>query len=60
MALAEVEPLPDLERGVVVRDAYGEQALGRCLTLIYGSFSRGGNCRNVAGQGPGAMTLTPF
>ena len=41
-------------------NAYGERALGRCLTLIYGSFSRGGNCNNVAGQGPTGMTLTPF
>jgi hypothetical protein len=41
-------------------NAYGEQALGRCLTLIYGSFSSGGNCRNTAGQGPAGMTLTPF
>lgn len=41
-------------------NAYGEQALGRCLTLIYGSFSRGGNCHNAAGQGPGGMTLNPF
>jgi hypothetical protein len=41
-------------------NAYGERALGRCLTLIYGSFSHGGNCNNVAGQGPTAMTLTPF
>jgi len=41
-------------------NAYGERALGRCLTLIYGSFSRGGNCTNVAGQGPDAMRLAPF
>jgi hypothetical protein len=41
-------------------NAYGEKALGRCLTLIWGSFSRGGNCNNVAGQGPTGMTLTPF
>jgi hypothetical protein len=41
-------------------NAYGERALGRCVTLIWGSFSRGGNCRNVAGQGPDGMTLTPF
>jgi hypothetical protein len=41
-------------------NAYGERALGRCVTLIWGSFSRGGNCHNVAGQGPDGMTLTPF
>ena len=41
-------------------NAYGQRALARCLTLIYGSFSRGGNCTNVAGQGPDAMRLTPF
>jgi lysophospholipase L1-like esterase len=41
-------------------NAYGQRALGRCLTLIYGSFSRGGKCTNVAGQGPDAMRLTPF
>jgi lysophospholipase L1-like esterase len=41
-------------------NAYGQRALGRCLTLIYGSFSRGGNCTNVAGEGPDAMRLTPF
>ena len=41
-------------------NAYGQRALGRCLTLIYASFSRGGKCTNVAGQGPDAMRLTPF
>jgi hypothetical protein len=41
-------------------NAYGEQALGRCLTLIYNSFSRGGNCTNVPGQGPSSMKLAPF
>jgi hypothetical protein len=41
-------------------NAYGQRALGRCLTLIYGSFSRGGSCTNVAGQGPDAMKLAPF
>jgi hypothetical protein len=41
-------------------NAYGERALGRCLTLIYGSTMRGGNCTNVAGQGPDAMKLAPF
>jgi lysophospholipase L1-like esterase len=41
-------------------NAYGQRALARCLTLIYGSFTFGGECRNVAGQGPDSMTLTPF
>jgi hypothetical protein len=41
-------------------NAYGEQALGRCLTLIYNSFSHGGNCTNVPGQGPAGMKLAPF
>ena len=41
-------------------NAYGQRALGRCLTLIYGSFSRGGNCANTPGQGPDAMKLAPF
>jgi GDSL-like lipase/acylhydrolase family protein len=41
-------------------NAYGERALGRCLTLIYGSFSRGGNCTNTPGQGPDAMKLAAF
>jgi hypothetical protein len=41
-------------------NAYGQRALGRCLTLIWGSFSRGGDCTNVLGQGPEAMRLTPF
>jgi lysophospholipase L1-like esterase len=42
-------------------NAYGQQALGRCLTLIYASSTtKGGNCTNVAGQGPGAMQFAPF
>jgi hypothetical protein len=41
-------------------NAYGQRALGRCLTLIWSSFSRGGNCTNVPGQGPETMRLTPF
>jgi lysophospholipase L1-like esterase len=41
-------------------NAYGERALGRCLTLIYGSTKLGGSCTNVAGQGPDAMKLAPF
>jgi hypothetical protein len=41
-------------------NAYGELALGRCLTLIYGSTKLGGSCTNVAGQGPDAMKLAPF
>jgi hypothetical protein len=41
-------------------NAYGERALGRCLTLLYATSAKGGNCTNVAGQGPGTMRLTPF
>jgi hypothetical protein len=41
-------------------NAYGQKALGRCLTLIYNSFSRGGNCTNTPGQGTDAMKLAPF
>jgi hypothetical protein len=41
-------------------NAYGERALGRCLTLIYASPANGGKCTNVAGQGPNAMQFAPF
>jgi hypothetical protein len=41
-------------------NAYGQRALGRCLTLVFGSFSRGGACTNVAGQSPDTMQLAPF
>ena len=41
-------------------NAYGERALGRCLTLIYASSAKGGNCTNVAGQGPDTMQFAPF
>jgi lysophospholipase L1-like esterase len=41
-------------------NAYGERALGRCLTLIYASSASGGKCTNVAGQGPDAMQFAPF
>ena len=40
-------------------NAYGERALGRCLTLIYASSANGGKCTNVAGQGPDAMQFSP-
>ena len=40
-------------------NAYGQRACGRCLTLMFGSFSRGGECTNVAGQGPDTH-LAPF
>jgi GDSL-like lipase/acylhydrolase family protein len=41
-------------------NAYGERAIGRCVTLIYTSFSHGGDCTNVPGSGPEAMKLAPF
>jgi lysophospholipase L1-like esterase len=41
-------------------NAYGERALARCLTLIYASSAKGGNCTNVAGQGPDMMRFAPF
>jgi GDSL-like Lipase/Acylhydrolase family len=41
-------------------NAYGERALGRCLTLIYASSAKGGNCNGAAGQGPDAMAFAPF
>ena len=41
-------------------NAYGQRALGRCLTLIYSSFSRGAQSTNEPGSGPDAMRLTPY
>jgi GDSL-like Lipase/Acylhydrolase family len=41
-------------------NAYGERALGRCLTLIYALSAKGGNCNGAAGQGPDAMAFAPF
>jgi hypothetical protein len=41
-------------------NAYGERALGRCLTLVYASSAKGGNCNGAAGQGPDAMTFAAF
>ena len=40
-------------------NAYGERALGRCLTLIYASSANGDKCTNVAGQGPDTMQFSP-
>ncbi|MFJ8435426.1 GDSL-type esterase/lipase family protein [Kitasatospora sp. NPDC094019] len=37
---------------------YGQQALGRCLTLLYGRTSGDWSCRNTAGQDAGGMYLT--
>ncbi|MER7754922.1 GDSL-type esterase/lipase family protein [Kitasatospora sp. NPDC097643] len=37
---------------------YGQQALGRCLTLLWGRGSGNYACRNTAGQDSGGMYLT--
>jgi len=39
-------------------DAYGQQALGACLTLLYATRAPGAfRCTNTPGAGPGAMRL---
>ncbi|HYM14653.1 MAG TPA: hypothetical protein VEZ14_03775 [Dehalococcoidia bacterium] len=38
-------------------NAYGERALGKCVTLIYGKASGNWTCRNTPGQSYTAMTL---
>ena len=38
-------------------NAYGERAIGRCLTLIYAKTSGNWTCRNTPGQSYTAMTL---
>ncbi|WP_051063440.1 GDSL-type esterase/lipase family protein [Ilumatobacter nonamiensis] len=49
----------DLEESVHP-NAYGQQALGRCLTLLW-EQSAGGQwaCNNTPNQGPGSMILSP-
>ncbi|MCX5229573.1 GDSL-type esterase/lipase family protein [Streptomyces sp. NPDC006553] len=39
-------------------NAYGQQALGRCLALIHARPTGNHSCRNTAGSGPSAMYLT--
>ncbi|WP_412543534.1 GDSL-type esterase/lipase family protein [Longispora sp. K20-0274] len=39
-------------------NAYGQQALGRCLALSAASTAPSRACRNTAGQGPTGMTLS--
>ncbi|MFJ5709126.1 GDSL-type esterase/lipase family protein [Streptomyces sp. NPDC093105] len=39
-------------------NAYGQQALGRCLALIHATPSGHRACRNTAGAGPSGMYLT--
>ncbi|GIG56910.1 hypothetical protein Lfu02_12820 [Longispora fulva] len=39
-------------------NAYGQQALGRCLALSAASTAASRSCRNTAGQGPAGMTLS--
>jgi hypothetical protein len=58
--LNESTPSQGVLQEAVHPNAYGERALARCLTLIYGSLGRGGDCNNTAGQGPDGMKLTPF
>lgn len=50
----------DLEESVHP-NAYGQQAMGRCLSLLW-SQAPGGEfrCTNTANQGPGAMVLSPW
>ncbi|MFJ8660856.1 GDSL-type esterase/lipase family protein [Streptomyces sp. NPDC093795] len=39
-------------------NAYGQQALGRCLALIHARPTGHQSCRNTAGSGPAGMYLT--
>ncbi|MFC9386625.1 GDSL-type esterase/lipase family protein [Streptomyces venezuelae] len=39
-------------------NAYGQQALGRCLALVHARPTGHQNCRNTAGAGPSGMYLT--
>ncbi|WP_406063672.1 GDSL-type esterase/lipase family protein [Streptomyces sp. NBC_01077] len=39
-------------------NAYGQQALGRCLALIHARPTGNQTCRNTAGSGPSGMYLT--
>ncbi|MBX9422033.1 GDSL-type esterase/lipase family protein [Streptomyces lateritius] len=39
-------------------NAYGQQALGRCLALIHARPTGNHSCRNTAGSGPAGMYLT--
>ncbi|MFF8506516.1 GDSL-type esterase/lipase family protein [Streptomyces sp. NPDC015492] len=39
-------------------NAYGQQALGRCLALVHALPTGDHSCRNTAGSGPSAMYLT--
>ncbi len=50
----------DLEESVHP-NAYGQQAMGRCLSLLW-SQAPGGQfrCTNTANQGPNAMVLSPW
>ncbi|MFD7963452.1 GDSL-type esterase/lipase family protein [Streptomyces zaomyceticus] len=39
-------------------NAYGQQALGRCLALVHARPTGNHSCRNTAGAGPSGMYLT--
>ncbi|MGI8945269.1 MAG: GDSL-type esterase/lipase family protein [Thermoleophilaceae bacterium] len=39
-------------------NAYGQRALGRCLTLLYARRTSSWSCRNTPGEGPEGMFLT--
>lgn len=39
-------------------NAYGQQALGRCLALVHARPTGHQSCRNTAGAGPSGMYLT--
>jgi GDSL-like Lipase/Acylhydrolase family len=38
-------------------NSFGEKAIGRCVTLVWGQTSGNWTCRNTPGQGTGSMTL---
>jgi hypothetical protein len=38
-------------------NAWGEKAIGRCVTLIWAQSSGNWTCRNTPGQGTGSMYL---
>ncbi|CAM5649881.1 hypothetical protein [Streptomyces narbonensis] len=39
-------------------NAYGQQALGRCLALVHARPTGNHSCRNTAGSGASGMYLT--
>ena len=49
----------DLEESVHP-NAYGQQAMGQCLSLLWSQAPGEFRCSNTADQGPGSMVLSPW